>query len=261
MAELYKLPTVIELENCSQCKIKTTQLKTMDCEHSFCQECSKHLPKTGEEINCPQCEQEQKIRIANCWKARKEKINKLQTSSKFDEVLRLVAAHQTENVVVFNRYTTSLRLLKMVMKLDRNKTSIGNRKILLLVGKQFCDQEKVLQQVYTAKQGSYILLASIYVGNLGLNFITATVAIIMTPMWNPHTEIQALQRISRIGQTRETTTYKLYVNSLHDESVKKVQHKKLNSSNEILSATKTQLAMVQMEDMISCFTNDFVTQK
>ena len=73
----------------------------------------------------------------------------------------------------------------------------------------------------------------------------------MTPMWNPHTEVQALQRIARIGQKQKTTTYKLLIDSRHDKQVQAVQQLKLSAAENILAGAKDSKG-ISMTDIQKC---------
>jgi SNF2 family DNA or RNA helicase len=87
-----------------------------------------------------------------------------------------------------------LKLLQLLSGSSRGTPVLNGRKVLFLVGKQHCKQKQVLETVYDT-HNKYILLSLITIGNVGLNFTTATVAIILTPMWNLQQEIQAIMRI------------------------------------------------------------------
>lgn len=48
----------------------------------------------------------------------------------------------------------------------------------------------------------------------------------MEPQWNPMSESQALDRIYRLGQTKEVTTIRYIMKGSWEEQVLKLQHRK-----------------------------------
>ncbi|KAL2079540.1 hypothetical protein ACEWY4_025284 [Coilia grayii] len=54
-----------------------------------------------------------------------------------------------------------------------------------------------------------LCLVSTMAGGLGLNFVGANVVILFDPTWNPANDLQAIDRVYRIGQCRDVTVFRL----------------------------------------------------
>lgn len=67
---------------------------------------------------------------------------------------------------------------------------------------------------------------SIKVGAVGLNLTSASVVIMMEPWWNPAIEDQAVQRINRMGQTRNMRVYKLVTIDSIEERICMIREQK-----------------------------------
>ncbi|AAA66672.1 global transactivator-like protein [Autographa californica nucleopolyhedrovirus] len=84
-----------------------------------------------------------------------------------------------------------------------------------------------------------ILLLSIKCGGVGLNLIGGNHIVMLEPHWNPQIELQAQDRISRMGQTKNTYVYKML--NVEDNSIEKYikqrQDKKIAFVNTVFEET------------------------
>jgi len=65
-------------------------------------------------------------------------------------------------------------------------------------------RSKLIDSFNSSSSVSLFLLTT-RVGGLGINLTGASKCIIFDPDWNPSTDVQARERASRIGQTKEVT--------------------------------------------------------
>lgn len=71
-----------------------------------------------------------------------------------------------------------------------------------------------------------VLLATISCGGIGLDLTTASRAYIMEPQWNPMSESQALDRIHRLGQSKQVKTIRYIMRNSFEEHIIKLQRRK-----------------------------------
>ena len=64
-----------------------------------------------------------------------------------------------------------------------------------------------------------MFLISLKAGGFGLNLTEADYAILLDPWWNPATEAQAVDRMHRIGQTKNVFVYRLVSRDTIEEKV------------------------------------------
>jgi SNF2 family DNA or RNA helicase len=110
---------------------------------------------------------------------------------------------------------------------------------------------------------SRVMLISIDCGGTGLNLTQATRAILTEPWYNPFTELQAQNRIDRIGQTCPTRVIRLVDNSIKsaDIWVRGIQQKKTTEAKGVISGLSgmycsyQQGGDVSMKDFIDLFRN------
>merc|ERR1712008_323972 len=93
-------------------------------------------------------------------------------------------------------------------------------KYLRLDGSTKADDRGELLKQFNAKDSEYdVFVLSTRAGGLGLNLQTADTVIIFDSDWNPHQDLQAMDRAHRIGQKNEVRVLRLMtVNSVEKES-------------------------------------------
>ena len=72
----------------------------------------------------------------------------------------------------------------------------------------------------------YAPVLSITCGGVGINLKAANSIIICDPSYNPATEWQCIDRVYRLGQTREVNVYKLVIRSSIENRMLSIQRKK-----------------------------------
>ena len=81
-------------------------------------------------------------------------------------------------------------------------------------------------KVFRGQTGIRVLLATITCGGVGLDLTAASRAYIMEPQWNPMSELQALDRVHRLGQKSDVVTIQYIMTNSWEEQVLKLQHRK-----------------------------------
>ncbi|GAA1608324.1 DEAD/DEAH box helicase [Actinoplanes couchii] len=79
-----------------------------------------------------------------------------------------------------------------------------------------------------------VFLISLKAGGFGLNLTEADYCIMLDPWWNPATEAQAVDRVHRIGQTRNVMVYRLVASDTIEEKVMALQARKAELSGSVL---------------------------
>ncbi|OUC49899.1 putative helicase protein [Trichinella nativa] len=85
-----------------------------------------------------------------------------------------------------------------------------------------------------------VMLLSLTAGGVGLNLIGGNHLFLMDLHWNPAQELQASDRINRIGQTRDVVIYKTVCSGTIEEKVLKLQEEKLALAESVLSGVARQ---------------------
>jgi len=138
----------------------------------------------------------------------------------------LSAGHR---VLVFSQFVKFLRRLE---------EALGERNLswLTLEGSTPVREREKRVQAFMRGEAPIFLL-SLKAGGFGLNLTAADYVILCDPWWNPAVEIQATDRVHRLGQTRPVTVYRLVTRDTVEEKVCLLQEEKRELAEEVLSET------------------------
>uniref|UniRef100_A0A453NB87 Helicase C-terminal domain-containing protein n=1 Tax=Aegilops tauschii subsp. strangulata TaxID=200361 RepID=A0A453NB87_AEGTS len=84
------------------------------------------------------------------------------------------------------------------------------------------ERERIVKD-FQEGYGGQIFLLTTKVGGLGLTLTKAARVILVDPAWNPSTDNQSVDRVDRIGQTKEVLVYRLMTSATVEEKMYKSQ--------------------------------------
>ncbi|KAI8810179.1 SNF2 family N-terminal domain-containing protein [Cladochytrium replicatum] len=122
--------------------------------------------------------------------------------------------------VVFSQWTQMLDLLEGPLKEN------GFR-FTRLDGRMSRNSRAMALQTFKQDQSVNVLLISLKAGGVGLNLTHANRVYIMEPYWNPAVEQQAVDRIHRLGQTREVYTVRFIIRNSIENRMVQLQERKM----------------------------------
>jgi SNF2 family DNA or RNA helicase len=122
--------------------------------------------------------------------------------------------------------------------------SIGHESVMLN-GKTPNAQRDINIKRFNEDNTVNFFIIQIESGGIGLNLQVATRVFINSLSWNATTEIQAIARAHRIGQTANVTVKRLIINNTFDEYVMNLQQKKLEIASEIFEDRRIEKSLQQ----------------
>ncbi len=146
-------------------------------------------------------------------------------------------------VLVFSQFTSMLKLIE-------EELNAKNYAYLKLTGQT--QNQTALVDTFQ-KGDTPIFLISLKAGGTGLNLTRADTVIHYDPWWNPAVEDQATDRSHRIGQENPVFVYKLITSGTVEEAILKMQEKKRQLFNGILSTDPSQTWALSEEDLNQFF--------
>ena len=151
--------------------------------------------------------------------------------------------------VIFSGWTTHLDLIQLALE-DRKI------KFTRLDGKMSRAKRTSALDVFREDPEVRVILVSIGAGGLGLNLTTASRVYMMEPQFNPAAETQAVDRVHRLGQTREVFITRFIMQDSFEGRMLILQRKKENLAD--LSMTrgkldKAEAAKQRLEELRSLF--------
>ncbi|AOA63834.1 DNA repair protein [Komagataella phaffii CBS 7435] len=239
---IYKLYPSFEDTECAICTTSPISIEDCmitECKHCFCIGClMEHFEfqqrKQENEVLCPNCRSKiSKLRLFKTHLVEDSErgysvtlFHPYGSSSKINALLRhLKTIHETkEHVVVISQFSSFLDLIQAelskykkefkVMKFD-GQLSLSERQVVL---KEFNDNPE--------NGGINVLLLSLKAGGVGLNLTNASRAFMMDPWWSPSVEAQAIDRLHRIGQSKNVNVVRFIMEGSIEEKMLKVQERK-----------------------------------
>lgn len=151
--------------------------------------------------------------------------------------------------VVFSGWTDHLDLIQIA--LDDNRIRYTR-----LDGQMTRTQRTAALDAFRDDPDVPVILISITAGGLGLNLTTGSKVYVMEPQFNPAAEAQAVDRVHRLGQTREVTTTRFIMDGSFEEKMLELQRKKQNLADLSMNRGKldrAEAARQKLEELRSLF--------
>ena len=98
-----------------------------------------------------------------------------------------------------------------------------------------------------------MFLISLKAGGFGLNLAEADYCFLLDPWWNPATEAQAVDRVHRIGQTRNVMVYRLIAKDTIEEKVMALQARKAELFASVIDEGNVFDASLNADDIRALF--------
>lgn len=92
-----------------------------------------------------------------------------------------------------------------------------------------------------------VLICSLQCAAVGLNIVCASRVVILEPWWNPMISEQAINRVYRLGQTKDVDVYEFMANDSVEERIVAVQERKRKLANDV--TTRDQMKLTK-EDLL-----------
>lgn len=165
-------------------------------------------------------------------------------SSKLDMCVELIqnAVNGGHKILLFSQFTSMLEILQQ--RLREEKISFYS-----LTGATSKEQRSRLVEAFNQDKTS-VFCISLKAGGTGLNLTAADIVIHYDPWWNLAVQNQATDRAHRIGQRSVVSVYKLFIKNSIEEKIKKLQEKKMELSDQILSGDGLDSSKISKEELI-----------
>lgn len=195
------------------------------CAHSFGKTCvSKVLETQGK---CPMCRAELKEEMLvsprnDCGdETLDDDLDLTQSSTKLEEMMQILnASRDTGNkTVIFSQWTRFLNIVQS--RLDRE-----GFKYCRIDGTMPAGQRDASLKSLAEGDDCTIMLASLGVCAVGLNLTAANQIILSDTWWAPAIEDQAVDRVHRLGQKKETRVWRLVMDRTIEEQTIEIQAEK-----------------------------------
>jgi SWI/SNF-related matrix-associated actin-dependent regulator of chromatin subfamily A3 len=211
-------------EDCPVCMDNMNDPIITLCSHTFCFTCIEKVIDT--QHKCPMCraplEDTTKLLRPKEGADSQPTMQFTETSSKVEALLSILKASSTDSTnktVVFSQWTSFLDVVGIqLVKQGFHYVRID--------GKMTASQRDASMTALESDPNVTILLASLNVCSVGLNLVAANQVILADSWWAPAIEDQAVDRVHRLGQTRQTTVFRLVMSESIEDKVLEIQKNK-----------------------------------
>ncbi|KAJ5223581.1 hypothetical protein N7468_008123 [Penicillium chermesinum] len=219
-------------EMCAVCLDNLDQPVITACAHTFCRACIEQV--ISRQHKCPLCRADIKDNstlVAPATNLGEDAdtatADPQSPSSKIEALMKVLTAQgqaPDTKTVVFSQWTSFLDLVEPHLE-------ARGINYVRIDGKMNSIQRDNSLTVFTKDPSCTVLLASLSVCSVGLNLVAANQAILADSWWAPAIEDQAVDRVYRLGQKRETTVWRLVVEDSIEERVLDIQKRKRDLMN------------------------------
>jgi SWI/SNF-related matrix-associated actin-dependent regulator of chromatin subfamily A3 len=224
-------------DDCPVCLEVLTEPVITRCAHVFCLSCIERVVDT--QHKCPLCRAEMESVATTVVKPAKEApapppptqadlaaqdVEESGSSSKVEALMSILKASQKDpskgnKTIVFSQWTSFLDILEPHLRAAGiNFTRID--------GSMPASARDRALEALDFDPVCTVMLASLAVCSVGLNLVAANQVIMADSWWAPAIEDQAVDRVHRLGQKRETTVFRLVMEGSVEESVLRIQEEK-----------------------------------
>ena len=157
---------------------------------------------------------------------------------------------QISKCLVFAHFTQSLDVIENGLFCSH----LPSLRYLRLDGKVSpADRGKVVDQ-FNSDQSIRVLLLTTKVGGLGLNLTAADTVIFFECDWNPHVDLQAMDRVHRLGQKSSSINiYRLVTENSIEERIMQKQKVKIDMSNAIVNTDNSTLFSMGTDRLLDIY--------
>ncbi|CDR97304.1 DNA repair protein rhp16, putative [Babesia bigemina] len=278
------LPAAGSERSCGLCFDKLTdsdEFCTSNCKHSFHQPClndylqSRPDDVTGDDNNvvtCPTCYAALTIKIRHTPQVEEDspartgsdaaphgtskhsilqhiKLSEFKSSTKiealFAEISEILTT-TTDKCLVFSQYCSMLELISFRLKTAQVQCAV-------LAGSTSLEARRNMLLEFNNNPNLRVMLISLKAGGEGLNLQIANRIFLMDPWWNPASELQAIQRAHRIGQTKPVYAVRFICKDTIEERIIELQEKKMIVFDATISSSAESMAKLSSEDLSFLF--------
>ncbi|KAJ5176963.1 uncharacterized protein N7482_002840 [Penicillium canariense] len=214
-------------EACAICLDNFEQPVITACAHAFCRGCIEQVIER--QHKCPLCRADIKDNLTLVAPvvelgedAETAVADPNNPSSKIEALMKVLTAQGQApgtKTVLFSQWTSFLDLVEphLVQR---------GIKFVRIDGKMQSGKRDNSISVFTNEPDCTVLLASLSVCSVGLNLVAANQVILADSWWAPAIEDQAVDRVYRLGQKRETTVWRVVMENSIEERVLDIQERK-----------------------------------
>jgi len=168
-------------------------------------------------------------------------------SSKLDSLVEMVSTIEQEGrkSIIFTQFIETGKLIR-----KRISAELG-KKVLFFHGSLDLEDRRDMIEEFEKDENIPAMVLSLKAGGLGLNLTMANYVFHFDRWWNPAVENQAVDRVHRIGQQRNTFVYKFIIKGTLEERIDELIESKIRLSDGIIPKGDSIIADLTEKEFIN----------
>jgi len=173
------------------------------------------------------------------------------TSAKVEKLCEILESVRTkdpsEKVIVFSQFTGFLDVIEPALETHNFKYGRYD-------GRMTARQREEELETFRSDPEKTVCLVSLRAGAYGLNLTCASQCVILDPFWNPFVEMQAIDRIHRIGQVKPVVVHRIFIAGTVEDRILALQEKKRDIIEGALAEDASKaIARLSAKDLLFLF--------
>jgi len=156
---------------------------------------------------------------------------------------------KTKKCLIFAQFTRSLDVVENILFKPHMPSLLYKR---LDGNMSLKERQDAVEQFRNNNQIKALLLTT-KIGGLGLNLSNSDIVVMLEHDWNPHSDLQAMDRAHRIGQDKTVNVYRLITKDTIEEKIMQLQERKLAMSNAIINTENSCLYSMGTDRLLDIF--------
>jgi len=158
------------------------------------------------------------------------------------------ANHAGDKIVLFSQFTTMLDIIERVLEREEPDTVF-----VRYDGSMSFDERQDALNLFRYEPECSLILISIKAGGVGLNLTHANLVVCVDLWWNAAVELQAFDRVHRLGQKKEVFVTRCMIKGTVEERMLELQQQKLHLAKTALGEGRLALGRLTREELLGLF--------
>ncbi|KAL7267198.1 hypothetical protein RUND412_010225 [Rhizina undulata] len=276
LLEAARMQPAGDVEECAICLDNMESPVMTDCRHVYCRECITNLitrsAQSGNPGLCPMCKRE--VKQAHLKPFRPDQPNRsgewnsdeseagesenwldnvagqflpsAKTTGMRDQLLEWRENHPDDKVVLFSQFVKMLDIVEKV-------TDEEGWGVVRYQGSMSLQEREDALHEFRTNPDVWIMLTSLKAGGVGLNLTHANLVISLDLWWNAAMEVQAFDRVHRMGQHKEVFITRFIVKNTVEQRILGLQREKQRLADAAMGEGEGRLGRLSVRELLGLF--------
>lgn len=165
-----------------------------------------------------------------------------------------IGSEADDGCTPFHRILVFAQLKKLLDVVEASILIPAGITFLRLDGSVDRHQRISIVQKFNSDPTIGVMLLTTKVGGLGLNLTSADTVVFLEHDWNPMNDLQAMDRVHRLGQERTVNVYRILTRGTLEEKIMGLQQFKMTVANSVVNKDNISMSTMDTANLLDLFT-------